>query len=153
MSNYRPISLLMAFSNIFETVTYKTVRDILNSNNIHAGEQFGFRKNLSTKALFSFTEKILSAPNNKMHVGIISCDHTKGFDCVNHKKLPSKLSFYGIRNIAGQWFKLYLHYREQQVEINTTDSNNSIYSDFGNKKHGAPQGSIPGPLLFSCTCQ
>jgi hypothetical protein len=43
MSNYRPISLLMAFSNIFEKVTYKTVRDILNSNNIHAGEQFGFR--------------------------------------------------------------------------------------------------------------
>jgi hypothetical protein len=97
---------------------YKRISDFLNLNNILVGEQFGFRKNLSTnKALFSFTDKILSALNNKMHVGGISCDLTKAVDCVNHELLLSKLNFYGIQNIAGQRFKSYLHYRKQRVEI------------------------------------
>jgi hypothetical protein len=114
ISNYRPISLLPAFSKIFEKVMYKRVSDLLNLNNIFAGEQFGFRKNLSTdKALFTFTEEMLSALNNKMHVGGISCDITKAFDCINYELLLSKLNFYGIRNIAGQWFKSYLHDRKQ----------------------------------------
>jgi hypothetical protein len=105
ISNYRPISLLTAFSKIFENM-YKRVSDFLNSNNILASEQFWFRKSLSTdKALFNFTHEILSALNNKMRVGRISCDLAKAFDCVNHELLLSKLRFYGIRNIAGQWFK------------------------------------------------
>jgi len=36
ISNYRPISLLTAFSKIFEKVTYKRVSDFSNSNNILA---------------------------------------------------------------------------------------------------------------------
>jgi hypothetical protein len=52
---------------------YKRISDFLNSNNILASEQFGFRKSLSTdEALFNFTDEILSALNNKMHVGGIS---------------------------------------------------------------------------------
>jgi hypothetical protein len=77
-----------------------------------------------------------------MHVGGISCDLAKVFE------LPSKLHFYGIRNIAGQWFKSYLHDRRQQVEIKSPDSNNSTYSNWDIIKHGVPQGSILGPLLF-----
>jgi hypothetical protein len=61
------------------------VSDFLNSNSILAGVQFGFRKNLLTqKAIFSFTEEILSALNNEMHAGGISCDLTNAFYCVNH---------------------------------------------------------------------
>jgi hypothetical protein len=44
ISNYRPISLLTAFSKIFEKVMYKRVNDFLNSNNILACQQFGFGK-------------------------------------------------------------------------------------------------------------
>jgi hypothetical protein len=74
---------------------YKRVNDFLNSNSILAGEQFGFKKNLSTeKATFSFTE-ILGVLHNKMHVGGTSYDFTKAFDCVN-ELLLSKLNFYGI---------------------------------------------------------
>jgi hypothetical protein len=76
---------------------YERVSDFLNSNNVLASEQFGFRKSLSTaKALFNFTDEIVSALNNKMHVGGISCDLAKAFDCVNHELLLSKLHYYGI---------------------------------------------------------
>jgi hypothetical protein len=46
ISNNRPISisLITAFSKIFEKVMYTRVSDFLNSNNILAGQQFGFRK-------------------------------------------------------------------------------------------------------------
>jgi hypothetical protein len=100
------------------------------------------------ESIFRFTEEILAALNNKMHVGEISCDLTKAFDCINHELLLPKLIVYGIRNIAGQWFKSYLHDRKQQVVINTQDTNNSNYSNWGVIKHGVPQGSILGPLLF-----
>jgi hypothetical protein len=83
-----------------------------------------------------------------MHVGEISCDLAKAFDCVNHELLLSKLSFYGTLQKAGQWFKSYLHDRNQHVEIKSPDSNNSTYSNCSIIKHGIPQGSIPGPLLF-----
>jgi hypothetical protein len=82
---------------MFEKVMYKRVSDFLNLNSILAGEQFGFRRNLSTeKAIFSFTEEILGALNNNniMHVGGISCDLAKSFECVNHELLLLKLNFY-----------------------------------------------------------
>jgi hypothetical protein len=45
------------------------------------------------KPFFSFTEEILSALNNKMHVCGISCYLTKAFDCVNHELLLLKALF------------------------------------------------------------
>jgi hypothetical protein len=57
--------------------------------------------------------------------------------------------FYGILNILGQWFKSNLHDRKQQVVINTVDSNNSIYSDWGVIKHGVAEGSVVGPQILS----
>jgi hypothetical protein len=83
-----------------------------------------------------------------MHVGGIVCDLAKASDCVNHELLLSKLSFYGISNIVGQWFKSYLHDRKHQAEIKSPDSNNSTYSNWGIINHGVPQGSILGPLLL-----
>jgi hypothetical protein len=85
---------------------YKQVSGFLNSNNSLTEEQSGFRKGLlMDKALYRFLDKILCALNDKMHVGGIFCDLAKAFDCVNHDMLLSKLSFYGIKGKAGQWFK------------------------------------------------
>jgi hypothetical protein len=48
MSNYRPISLLPIFSKIFEKVIYKQISLHLNTYNILAEEQCGFKKGSST---------------------------------------------------------------------------------------------------------
>ena len=55
--------------------------------------------------------------------------------------LLKKLQHYGIRGTPLNWFKSYLHDRQQLTEINNTLSD----IDF---KCGVSQGSILGPLLF-----
>jgi hypothetical protein len=64
--------------------TREYVSDFLNTNSILTGEQFGFRKNLNEKAIFSFREEILGVLNNEMHVRGIACDIFKAFDCVSN---------------------------------------------------------------------
>jgi hypothetical protein len=47
----------------------------LQTNNILATEQYGFRKGLSTEqATYSLTNNILMAWNKKIHIGGIFCD-------------------------------------------------------------------------------
>jgi hypothetical protein len=67
MLNYRPISLLTSFSKVFEKVIYKRLYYHVNSNNILAKEQYGFRNNSSTKiASYGLINNILKALNSKM---------------------------------------------------------------------------------------
>jgi hypothetical protein len=75
-------------------------------------------------------------------------DLSKAFDCVNHEILLSKLHFYGFQGITNDWFRSYLTNRKQKVEIKSPNSTHNLVSDWGIMKHGVPQGSILGPLLF-----
>ena len=56
--------------------------------------------------------------------------------------LINKLNHYGIRGVANNWFKSYLSNRTQYVTIQGNDSETE------QTKHGVPQGSVLGPLLF-----
>jgi hypothetical protein len=76
------------------------------------------------------------------------CDLTKAFDCVNHETLLIKLHFYGMQGITIDWFRSYLTNRKKKVEIKSPNSTHNLVSDWGILKHGVPQGSILGPLLF-----
>jgi hypothetical protein len=88
VANYRPISLLPAFSKVFERITHDRLLKHIETNNILTDEQFGFRTCSSTdKASYKLIDGILHALNNKMMVGGIFCDLQKAFDCVNHSIL------------------------------------------------------------------
>ena len=117
--------------------------DFLDRFNSIYDLQFGFRKKYSVNhALIKITESIRAALDSKKVACGIFIDLQKAFDTVNHSILIDKLSHYGIRGTASNWFRSYLSNRKQYVSINSTDSE-SIQVN-----HGVPQGSVLGPLLF-----
>jgi hypothetical protein len=66
VSNYRPISLLPAFSKVFKKVLYVRMYQLLINNNILVDEQFGFRTKSSTMAAtFNLINEIIDAFNFK----------------------------------------------------------------------------------------
>jgi len=107
-SNYRPISLLAAFSTIFEKVIYKRLFDNLNNNVIWNEHQYGFRSEASTEnASYILLNEILTAMHSKQMVGGIFCDLHTAFDCINHVVLLQKLKLYGV---SGKFYNLVKSY-------------------------------------------
>ena len=143
LNNYRPISLLTSFSKILEKIVFTRTIKFLNRNKIISNTQFGFReKHSTTHAILHFIEKISSALDNRKHTIGVLLDYSKAFDTVNHDILLSKLSHYGVRGIALEWYRSYLTNRTQYVSLDGFDS------ELLNVTHGVPQGSLLGPLLF-----
>jgi len=97
MTNYRPISLIIFFSKLFETTTYSRLSHHLHVNNILATKQHDFRQGISTEnAAFSATDNVFTSINQNMYVGGIFSDLAKACNCVNYVTLLAKLYFYGI---------------------------------------------------------
>ena len=143
VTNYRPISLLTSFSKILEKLIYTRTVKFLNHSKIFSNFQFGFReKHTTTHAVLHFVDKISSALDNHMHTVGIFLDYSKAFDTVDHEILLYKLSQYGVRGTALNWFRSYLADRRQFVSLD------GFVSEMQNVTCGVPQGSLLGPLLF-----
>ena len=96
-TNYRPVSVLPAFSKILERVMYNCLLKFLNAFKILSDNQYGFRKHHSTGyALACLYDKISSAIENKEYTVGIFIDLSKAFDTVDHDVVISKLEHYGV---------------------------------------------------------
>ena len=141
--NYRPISILPCISKIIERLMFNRIIAFLDKHNILFDDQYGFRPGHSTElALISAINKLYKALEQKDSAVGIFLDLSKAFDTIDHHILLYKLSFYGIRGNALDWFYSYLSNRYQYVYYNNCSS------DLSRVKCGVPQGSILGPLLF-----
>ena len=144
VENYRPISLLPVFSKILERLMYNRLNSFLKRFNVLYEKQFGFRNKHSTSHATAYlSSKIHQNLDQSEKTSSVFMDLSKAFDTINIDIMLSKLDHYGVRGIANQWFKSYLTERRQFVQINSSNSDSILLI-----KHGVPQGSILGPLLF-----
>ena len=142
-SNYRPISILSAFSKIIEKLMHNCLYKFLEEFELLYPLQFGFREKHSiTQALLSLTESIKRSIDNGKSGCRVFLDSQKAFDTVNHDILIKKLEHYGIRGNVLNWFRSYLRGRYQYVTVNGHSS------DLLPISCGVSQSSVLGPLLF-----
>jgi len=78
----------------------------------------------------------------------IPCDLAKAFDYVTHEILLAHLQFYGISDVAEDWFRCYGRNRRQKFEVTSPNSTKFFFCACSTLKNGHPQGSILVSLLF-----
>ncbi len=140
--NFRPVSVLNAFSKIYE----KIIKEQLIPHLDHCLSQFiaAYRHRYNTQhVLIRMIEELRRNLDNDNVVGAILMDLSKAFDCIPHDLLIAKLSAYGFHEDALVYIYSYLKRRKQSVRINNT------YSTFQLVISGVPQGSVLGPILFN----
>ena len=80
-TNFRPISTLSAFTQIFEKLVYKQLISYFEKLDIPFGYQFGFRKGRSTaQAITEIADTLYKTIDNNLHTRGIFLDFSEAFD-------------------------------------------------------------------------
>ena len=141
-SNYRPISILLKLSKVYERIMQNQIYTYLNK--IFSKYQYGFRKGFSAQhCLIAMIEKWRQSLDSGGQAVAVLTDLSKAFDCLDHELLIAKLNAYGFDKSSLTFIYSYLSERKQRTKIN------SSFSSWAEILFGVLQGSILGPLLFN----
>ena len=140
--NYRPVSVLTAWSKVYEKVIYDK---LYNTFCRHLSQNLsGFLKNHSCcPALLKMTEDWRRSLDNRESAMAVAVDLPKDFDSINHNLLLAKLKAYGLSQSALSLVSSYLLDRKQKVCLH------GVCSSYSELRAGLPKGSLLGPLLFN----
>lgn len=144
VSSYRPISKLCTLSKVLERHVALQLSTHVNSHGLFPQLQSAYRPHHSTEtALLKVSTEILTAIDQGETVILSLLDLSSAFDSVNHDILLRRLQLsFGINGHVLSWIRSFLSDRTQIISCETSVSLPSP------TRHGVPQGSVLGPLLF-----
>ncbi len=146
LKHYRPVSNLNFVAKIVEKCAAAQLVEHLEINNLSCPLQSAYRSQHSTEtALIKVCSDIVSDIDSRRVVLVALLDMSAAFDTVDHAILLDRLTQrYAISGTAHKWFASYVTDWSSQVSIQCALSEPMIAS------YGVPQGSVLGPLLFTC---
>ena len=139
--NYRPVSLLIIPSKLFERILFK--RLFLQVRPYLQKDQYGFMPDRSTVLqLLGMLQIFYYGLENNLDVDIELTDFNKTFDQVDHGVLLRNVHQFHIEGRLQRLLHSYLSGRSQRVRVNESLSPKLRVGS------GVPQGSLVGPLMF-----
>ena len=121
-SNYRPISLLSAVSNLLETLIFNKLIPVVYPT-LNPAQHGFWPKRSTTTNLIEYLHEIFSClDSNPSYLTTFYIDFQKAFDKVSRDLLLDKLSAFGIGGNSLSLLRSYLSNRKQTARINSTTS-------------------------------
>ena len=142
--NYRPVSLTCTIGKMMERIIKEQIMTYLETNNLIAKEQHGFRSGHSPQTnLIEFLNKTTKWMDEGRSFDILYFDFAKAFDKVCHERLILKVSQMGVGGKAREWIRDWLKGRKQQVRVN------GEISSWEEVVSSVVQGTVLGGTLFT----
>ena len=143
--NFCPISNLPFVSKLAERASADQLTQHVVDQGLECDLQSAYKKHYSTEtALLKVKNDLLMSMNNQRVTLLVLLDLSAAFDTVCHQILVDRLhSKFRVSGTALEWRRSYLSQRSKRVSIK------GVLSVGFDLRHGVPQGSCLGPLLFS----
>ena len=136
---------MISIMKLFERVIEQRLRSYLEDKGFINKYQSGFKQNKSIDDhLFKLSQSVMEIFNRGNHVVAAFLDVEKAFDNLWHNGLELRYRIFMLDppTKMTRWFSDFLVGRLIQVNVN------GFFSDKIIPIAGAPQGSVPSPLLF-----
>ena len=142
-NNYRPVSLTSIPCKVLESIIRDQLMEHLQSENLLADAQHGFRpgRSCTTQLLLAVEEWSRSIEQGDP-IDILYLDLSKAFNTVSTRRLLHKVAAHGIRGKLLRWIEAFLVGRKQRVIVGDS------CSGWIPVPSGVPQGSVLAPTLF-----